>query len=157
VAAKQVREDSEQRLAAIDRLAEEARLLIPTVLATLANDDYRGVEQIEVYVPRRGPGRIFEKDRLVKAGAYRNSSYEVRESTLRTAGTAQVRLLSSGRIVVGSGSNSVAEFVQKVLNHEGLGRPGLWTSGEPYSINGLTKFVESLRAIAEGRNALSCV
>jgi hypothetical protein len=132
----------------ISRLARRAEALIPRVLDALAARDYAGIEQIDVYVPRSGLGRMLGRDRLAAVGAYGISSYSYRESSSRPAGTDYVRLLSSRRIAVGSGSRSVSQFEQAVLNHEGLGQPGNWNLSGPFSKRGLSDFVRELEALA---------
>lgn len=83
-------------------------------------------------------------------GAYRVSQYGYRESRSRPAGMDHVRLLSDGRILVGSGSHSLREFVVETLNHEGLGDKGLYSHFAPFTLDGLRQFVGGLPRLASG-------
>lgn len=122
--------------------------LIPKALQALAAQGYPGIKEIEVYVPRTGLGLAMGKERLTKLGAYKASEFYHRESSMSPAGYRDVSLLSNGRINIGSGSYSVSEFAQQVLNHEGLGNKGNWNFGEPFSIAGMEAFVDGLRNLA---------
>lgn len=130
--------------AEINEFASRSEELIPQVLNVLAERGYPDIQEIDVYVPRSGLGRLLGQDRLTKAGAYRVAPYSYGESHSRPAGTDYVRLLPSGRIVVGTGSHSLSEYVQQVLNSEGLGEPGRGNDLEAFSLRGLSRFVDGL-------------
>lgn len=134
--------------AQIRKLEIAANELIPKALQALAARGYPGISEIQVYVPRTGIGLVMGKERLVKIGAYKVSEFYRRESSMSPAGSRDVSLLSNGRINIGSGSYSVSEFVQQVLNHEGLGSKGNWNFGEPFSVAGMEALVEGLRKLA---------
>jgi hypothetical protein len=138
---------AERQRSEIRELGAAASNLIPQVLGLLAARGYPGIEEVNVYVPRTGISRVLGAERLAQMGAYRVSEYYDDESAMRPAGVSSVRLLSNGRMNIGPDSHSVAEFVQQVLNHEGLGDKGLWNLGEPYSHAGLENFVAELRKL----------
>jgi hypothetical protein len=138
--------------AEISDLARRAAVAVPMALATLARAGYPGLEQVAVYVPR-GPvvGRLLGKDRLTEVGAYATAPYSVRESSTRPASTEFVRLLSNGRLAVGSRSNSIDEFAQQVMHQEGAGdgRYALHNL-DAYRISTLENVVSWLELHAQG-------
>jgi hypothetical protein len=138
------REDARE---AILGAGEQCEALIPTVLDRLAAQGYPGIEEITVQVPRTGLGRLLGATRETKAGAYPLSSYSYGESHSRPAGTDHIRLLSSGRLAVGSGSYSVGEFVQEVMNHAGIGVSGRGNDLAAFSVSSLDLMVEELMAL----------
>lgn len=128
----------------------ECEVLIPKVLDELAARGYPGVEEITVQVPRALLGRLLGPTRETRAGAYPLNAYSYGESHSRPAGTDHIRLLSSGRLVVGTASYSVSEFVQQVMNRAGVGEPGRGNDLSAFSTSSLGLMVEELEALLAG-------
>jgi hypothetical protein len=147
--------EADEKRETILSLGHRADPLIRAVLERLAADDYPGIEDIKAYVPRDGPWRFIGKVRLTRAGAYKVVEYSYLESHARPAGRGWVRLLSDGHLVVESDAYSVAQFVAEVMQREGLGPRGTYTTFEPFSLAGLTKLVDALSRLAAGPSTAS--
>lgn len=131
------------------KLGAECEALIPRVLDELARRGYPDIEEITVQVPREGLGRLLGATHETKAGAYPLISYSYGESHSRPAGTTYIRLLSSGRFVVGSASYSVSEFVQQVMNAAGVGEPGRGNPLAAFYGSSLRRLVTKLESLLE--------
>ncbi len=136
------------RHASITKLGAEAAVLIPRVLARLESLDYPGIEQVDVVRSYRGFRRLWKRDATLKVGAYRISRYAFARSDWPLAGTEHMRLLSSGRVCVGVTSYTLPEFIERVLDHEGVLQSGSVPPKTPFTEADLKNFVSGLQSLA---------
>ena len=145
-----VKTGADARRNEIEVLARQVRNLIPEALRSLERRGFPDLLQRQVFLPRTGMSKIVSsKDRLAKVGAYAVSPYDFDEPSRRRPVVRWVLLLSNGRLAVGTGSHSAAEFEAMVLEREGLAKPGAWGHDEPFSVSGLRDLVTGLTALRD--------
>jgi hypothetical protein len=117
----------------LNDLVDRAEIAIPEALEALARAGHPDIEEVNVYVPGRR-----KRSKLQTLGAYKTPvTFEVNEHVYRN-----VYLVSNGRIMIGSGSESPQTYAERVAEVVGVDGTVRRSYSDCYTIEGFEKIVK---------------